>query len=88
MSRTARVSDHLENQMSKKVAKLLAVTAALAGTGMAAAQTTSSLFGFSLASILESLGFSVTEVTDALLPVASVVLFLLFARFGGFRWLY
>lgn len=75
--------------MKRRTAKLLAATAALAGTGAAMAQTASpSIFGFSLASILEGLGFSATDVTGVLIPVASVVLFLLFARFGGFRWLY
>ena len=75
--------------MNRKVAKLSAAAAALGGTGLAMAQdTTSSLFSFSLASILEDLGFSATDVSGVLLPVAGVILFLLFARWGGFRLLY
>ncbi len=72
--------------MKRKTSRILAVVAALAFTSLAMAQDggATTLFGFEL----PDFGFSLTNLASAIGPIAGIIWFILFAAWGGFRWLY
>ncbi len=72
--------------MKRRTSRFLAVAAALAFTSLALAQDggTTSLFGFQL----PDFGLSLTNLAGSIGPIAAIIWFILFAAWGGFRWLY